>query len=311
MEQNMARILGGLHCFASVGKHLSFAKAAEELFITPSAVSHRIRHLEGQLGFPLFHRFTRRIAFTTEGRSLYEALRFSLLDLEGEIHSLRNNEAHGSLFLSCAPSFGGALLLPLLPRFERKYPGITLHLRCRNDLVDFETENVDLAIYYGQGSHPNLHLLRLMEETLTPVCSPAYASKHGLFGAPHKLGQCLLLHDAQPWAGAQYFSEWGVWLDNAEGAEVAGVDPRTGYSFDRSELAIEAARHGLGVAVGRLGIIGARMEAGELVAPFAQLVPSPQAYYLACTRERADSPMIVRFRDWMVEEIAAITAIQS
>lgn len=303
MEQNMARILGGLHCFASVGKHLGFAKAAEELFITPSAVSHRIRHLEGQLGFPLFHRFTRRIAFTTEGRSLYESLRFSLLDLEGEIRSLRNNEAHGSLFLSCAPSFGGALLLPLLPRFERKYPGISLHLRCRGDLVDFETENVDVAIYYGQGAHPNLHLFRLMDESLTPVCSPAYAEKHGLHDAPHKLGQCLLLHDGQPWAGAQYFSEWAVWL---ESAGVTGVDPRTGYSFDRSELAAEAARHGLGVAVGRMGLIGAMVEAGELVCPFPQLLPSPQSYYLVCTRERADSPMIGRFRDWIVEELSTL-----
>lgn len=297
---SMGNILGGLHCFSCVGRHMSFAKAAEELFITPSAVSHRIRHLESQLGFPLFNRFTRRIAFTPEGRSLYDSLRFSLAGLETEIRNIATRQMHGNLIVSCIPSFAGRWLVPRLVDFYDKHPGISLHIRCRNDLVDFETENVDMAVYYGAGSYPDLHISHLMPEELTPVCSPEYAEVHDLYGKPEHLVHCQLLHDSLPWPNAQFFSEWSTW---AAWAGIEKLELRGGYSFDRSELAVDTARQGVGIAMGRMRLVHSLLEDGSLVAPFEGTCPSPHGYYLACTQERADSPRIQSFRQWLLETV--------
>ena len=292
----ISSVLSGLHCFACVGEHLSFARAADELFITPSAVSHRIKQLEAQLGFALFHRFTRRIAFTPEGRRLFEALRFSLSDIDEEIRQIRNQEMHGILVVACTPSFARIWLAPRLANFNEIYPGIDLHLRCHDNLVDFETKNFDLAICYSGGHHPGLHTTLLMPEQITPVCTAAYADKHSLWGRPAALQDCLLLHDSSPWPNAQFFSEWYMW---AGLAGLAGMNFRSGYSFDRSELAIKGAREGYGIALGRAKLVGESLTNGELVAPLRQFWPSPLSYYLVCPHERAESPRVEGFCRWI------------
>ena len=292
----ISSVLSGLHCFVCVGKNLSFARAADELFITPSAVSHRIKQLEAQLGFALFHRFTRRIAFTPEGQRLFEALRFSLSSIDEEIRQIRNQEMRGILVVACTPSFARIWLAPRLAHFNETYPGVDLHLRCHNNLVDFETENIDLAICYSEGHHPDLHTTPLMPEQITPVCTAAYANKHGLWDCPAALKDCLLLHDSSPWPNAQFFSEWSMW------GALAGfkdMDFRSGYSFDRSELAVKGAREGYGIALGRVKLVGVSLNSGELVAPFRQFWPSPLSYYLVCPHERAESPRVEGVYRWI------------
>jgi LysR family D-serine deaminase transcriptional activator len=297
----ISSVLSGLHCFACVGEHLSFAKAAHELFITPSAVSHRIKQLETQLGFALFHRFTRRIAFTSEGQRLFDALRFSLSSINEEIHQIRNQEMRGILVVACPPSFARIWLAPRLAHFNETYPGIALHLRCHNNLVDFETENIDLAVCYSEGLHPDLHTTPLMPEQITPVCTAAYADKHDLWDCPAALKNCLLLHDSSPWPNAQFFSEWSMW---ASLAGLEGMDFRSGYSFDRSELAVKGAREGYGIALGRVRLVGESLDTGELVAPFSQLWASPLSYYLVCPHERAESPRVEGFYRWIQSHAA-------
>ena len=292
----ISSVLSGLHCFACVGEHLSFARAADDLFITPSAVSHRIKQLESQLGFALFHRFTRRIAFTPEGQRLFDALRFSLSDIYEEIHQIHHQEMRGILVVACTPSFARIWLAPRLAHFNETYPGIDLHLRCHNNLVDFETENFDLAICYSDGHHPGLHTTPLMPEQVTPVCTAAYADKHNLWDSPASLKDCLLLHDSSPWPNAQFFSEWSMW---AGLAGLARMSFRSGYSFDRSELAVKGAREGYGIALGRVRLVGESLNSGELVAPFRHFWPSPLSYYLVCLHERAKNPRVEGFYRWI------------
>lgn len=296
----ISSILGGLHCFACVGDHLSFSKAAEELCITPSAVSYRIKQLEDQLGVALFHRFSRRIAFTAEGKSLYATLSSPLREIEVGVRHICNQEMKGNLVIACTPSFAGNWLAPRLNGFAGAYPGIDVHLRCRNDLVDFETENVDAAIYYGGGHHPDLKVAALMAEHLTPVCSPDYADKYGLHESPEGLKDCMLLHDSLPWPNAQYFSEWSTW---ASWAGLAHLNVQRGYSFDRSELAVNCARRGLGIAVGRVKLVDGQLNRGELLAPFPAC-PSPHSYYLVCTHERAENLRLHCFARWLTQEIS-------
>ena len=295
----LRQVLPLMPVFVSAARHLSFTKAAEELFVTQGAISQSIRKLEADLGFSLFHRFTRRIVLTEEGELLLGTLQQSLMEITDQIRSIKSQELDGSLNISSTPSFASKWLSPRLKNFSKRYPGISIHVRGRNDLVDFETENVDVAIYYGGGIHPDLDATFLMDEQLIPVCSKEYAYKYSLRGKPEFLKHCLLLHDSQPWPNAQYYSEWKFWLKNMG---LMDVIFKSGYSFDLSETAVTAASHGLGVAIGRKRLAQLDIESGRLVAPIGKSIPSEQAYYIVSMHEKLSTPRIFAFRNWLLEE---------
>lgn len=183
MNQNKLQVSGQfLYSFTVVAKHMSFTKAAEDLCITQSAVSHRIRCLEQELGFPLFHRLTRKIILTEEGKTLYGALDASLKQIHETIRNIQEAELQGDLVIACAPSIAGCWLLPLLPEFQHEHPNISLHIRSGNDLISYENEegNADVAIYCGDSITDGLHATPLLRDNLLPVCSQRYAREHDL-----------------------------------------------------------------------------------------------------------------------------------
>lgn len=267
--------------------------------ISQSAVSHRIRKLEEQLGFVLFKRLTRQLVLTEEGKRLYSILQTALGDISGEIHSLQNQEVSGTLQITATPSLTSCWLTPRLSGFTQKYPEIYLHLRTRNDLVNFSAESVDLAIYYGKSEHTGLIVVPFMDEKVLPVCSREYADAHKLWGAPEVLAECTLLHDAQPWPNAQYFSEWKTWLDFAG---LADIDCKRGHSLDRAELASAWAAKGGGVAMGRQRLVQSQLDSGELVAPFDMDCIAPQSYYLVSTIESSQNARVAALRDWLLQQ---------
>ena len=300
MDSNSLRqILPMMPVFVSASRHLSFTRAAEELFVTQGAISQIIRKLEAELGFALFHRFTRRIVLTEEGELLLSTLQKSLGDISDQVRSIKSQELDGSLHISSTPSLASKWLSPRLKNFSERYPGISIHVRGRNDLVDFETESVDVALYYGGGIHPDLDVTFLMDEQLFPVCSKEYADKFSLWEKPEFLRHCLLLHDSQPWPKAQYYSEWKFWLENTKLTEIIF---KSGYSFDRSATAVTAASQGLGVAIGRERLIQLDIDSGRLVAPVGKGIPSEQAYYVVSVQEKVSTPRIAAFRNWLLEE---------
>ncbi len=300
MDPNSLRqVLPLMPIFVSASRHLSFTKAAEELFISQGAVSQNIRKLEAQLGFALFQRFTRRIALTEEGEILYGTLQKSLVEITDQVRNIKSQELDGSLNISSTPSLASKWLAPRLKNFSERYPGISIHVRGRNDLVDFETENVDIALYYGVGIHPDLSVTFLMNEQLSPVCSKEYADKFSLWENPEFLKHCLLIHDSQPWPNAQYYSEWKFWLDNMK---LQDVIFKSGYSFELSETAVTAASQGLGVAIGRNRLTQSDIDSGHLVAPIGEGVPSEQAYYVVTMHEKVSTPRVAAFRNWLLEE---------
>lgn len=301
-KQTVAQSLNSLHTFFCVGRHMSFTKAAEEMCLTPGAVSHRIRGLEEALGFALFHRFTRRIDFTPQGAMLFSVLDDSLGAITTQIRNINNQTLNGELFVTCPPSFAGVWLMDRLHDFRRRYPGIGMHLQTRNDLVDFERESVDLAIYYGPGSHPGLHVTPLMEESMSPVCSPAYADAHGLWGDTRKLRDCTFLHDSMPIPGAASHAEWRSWAD---AAGVRDLPFERCCSFDRWELVIRGAIQGMGVAIGRSILIRDALLSGELVQPFPLRALSAYAYFAVVRQEDVATPRISAFRNWLLEQARA------
>ncbi|PSW01133.1 DNA-binding transcriptional regulator DsdC [Photobacterium lipolyticum] len=292
-------VLSGLHCFLIAADQMSFTRAAEILYLTQSAVSHKIKNLEASLGVQLFIRQPRKLLLTEEGKRLKAVVAHNFGDIVHEIRDLKTLELSGDLNVSVPPTFAQTWLLPRLKHFIDKYPALRFHLRTRNDLVDFQTESFDCAIYFGHGKYAGLHSEKLMDETILPVCSHEYATVHNLYEQPDNLISCMLLHDAAPWARAGRNDEWQYW------AQRQGVTlPESGCTFDRADLALQAAERGLGVAMGRMSFIAEQLATNRLVTPINRPVRSPLSYYVVCRQEVVSSPRIKAFQQWITSEIS-------
>jgi LysR family D-serine deaminase transcriptional activator len=297
--RNLGIVLSSLPAFIAVARNLNFTKAAEELYITQGAVSHQIRRLEKHLGFPLFHRLTRKIILTDAGERLYRLIRGPLLNFENEIRIIQHLNIVGTLMVQSQPSIAFAWLVPRLHRFQTLFPGVEIHMSCSTTNLDFKNRPIDIAIAYGEVPHKDVYAVPLMRETIVPVCSPEYAREHGLYsGNMDSLVGCTLLHDNAPWPNAQFFGEWQAWAD---AVEFTRMDIRSGFSFDYSSLAFIAAEQGQGVAMGRKFLIQDALADGRLVAPINAEVPGRE-YLAACRPENAHSDRIQKFLQWVQAE---------
>lgn len=285
--------LNALRAFEAAARHLSFTKAAEELSITPSAISHQIRGLEAHLGVCLFRRASRALILTDEGQSYLPALRDAFDAIHGATARLAARKAAGPLTVSLLSSFAVRWLIPRLPRFQSRHPEIEVRLSTTPRPVDFRREDVDCAIRHGRGRWPGLAADLLLSEDLFPVCSPQLlAGRHPLREprdlAHHALFQIEMRRD-----------DWRIWLN---AAEIAGIDPERGPLFESSDLALRAAAEGLGVAIGSSALVEDDLKAGRLVAPFAGRLPTDSGYYFVVPEDRRDQPKIAAFRAWLLEE---------
>ena len=254
-----------LHTFLVAARHLSFARAAEELCLTASAVSHRISRLETALNMKLFQRLTRQVSLTDEGERIFEILQNAMGELSEALEQSSQAEIAGSIALYVRPSVAQCWLVPRLADFVERYPLVSLDLRVGNDNVDFRTRKIDLALYYANGEFPGLTSHRLMQERLAPVCSPQYAQRHGLLQSPENLRHCTTLHDSLAWDHAAYDAEWTLW---AEQHHLLAALPKRTLTFDRSDLCVTAAMSHAGIAIGRQQLVQKRIDRGELVLPF-------------------------------------------
>ncbi|GKX63701.1 Gcv operon activator [Pragia fontium] len=288
--------LSKLHTFEAAARHCSFALAADELSLSPSAVSHRINHLEEELGFKLFQRFHRKIELTDEGQRVYWALKSSLEYLNQEILEIKNQELSGSLTVYSRPSIAQCWLVPKLADFIRQYPSINLNILTGNENVNFRGYGIDLAIYFDDKTSNKLACQHLMDESMVPVCSPEYAEKYQLMGNITHLKQCTLLHDRQAWSNDSDTDEWSSWAKHFDISLDAG---QHNMGFDRSDLAIIAAINHAGVAMGRKKLVNKRLNNNELVMPFPEMeVQCAQRYYISTLPERQD-PKINAFIQWL------------
>lgn len=292
--------LSKLHTFEVAARHCSFAMAAEELSITPSAVSHRINGLEDELGFKLFQRFHRKIELTAEGQRVFWALKSSLEYLNQEIFEIKNQELNGSLTVYSRPSIAQCWLVPKLATFSELYPSITLNILTGNENVNFRGYGIDLAIYFDDKTPEKLSCQHLMNESIVPVCSPEYAKKFDLGGHPGNLKLCTLLHDKQAWGYDTDTDEWSMW---ARHFGISLEETKRGMGFDRSDLAIIAAINHGGIAMGRKKLVTKRLENNELVSPFPEMeVQCAQRYYISTLSSR-ECPKINAFIEWLKSEV--------
>lgn len=287
--------LRALRAFEAAARLLSFTEAAEELHVTQAAVSLQIKHLEELLGIQLFRRLNRRLVLTEEGQIYLPEIREGLEHLAAATARMARRHRQGHLTVSVLPSFASRWLIPRLWRFHQAHPDIQVRISAFEWMVDFDKEDVDLAVRYGSGSWPGLAAELLFHEKVFPVCSPELIRGDTPLDEPADLARFTLLHD-------DYSREdWRAWL-NAAG--VRDADPEKGMSFSHSSLMLQAAERGLGVALGRSPLVRDELERGTLVAPFDLSLPGEFAYYVVYPPHTAEYPRIRAFRDWLLEEAA-------
>jgi LysR family transcriptional regulator, glycine cleavage system transcriptional activator len=290
--------LNALRTFEAAARHLSFTKAADELFVTQAAVSHQIRALEEHLGAPLFRRMNRALILTDQGQVLLPAVRDAFDRLRAGVRRVEDLCSGGALTISTTPSFAASWLAGRLGRFQALHPEIELQLSATSRLVDFAREGIDCGIRYGDGNWPGLISQRLFETTLLPVCSPSLLDGAHPLRRPADLAQHTLLH------ALDGVDDWRLWL---HAAGVAGIDPTRGPKFDTIPLVLQAAINGAGVGIGRRQLVAAELAAGRLVAPFDLELPDAYAYYFVAPEVTADQPKLTAFRSWLMTEVASST----
>ncbi|MGI9506369.1 MAG: transcriptional regulator GcvA [Geminicoccaceae bacterium] len=293
--------LNALRSFEVAARHLSFTKAADELFVTQAAVSHQIKALEQDLGVPLFRRLNRALVLTDQGQALLPYVRGAFDQLTTGVRQLEELCCSGALTISTTPSFAGHWLVARLGRLRLAHPDIEIQLSANERLVDFVREGIDCAIRHGDGNWPGLRADRLFQARIVPVCSP------GLLDGPKPLKTpCDLVHHTILHALDGY-DEWRVWL---RAAGVDDVDLDHGLRFDTGGLALKAAANGIGVAIGRIPLLNDELANGHLVEPFDLILDEQCAYYFVTPEATADQPKITAFRNWLLGEAARENAGQ-
>lgn len=288
--------LNGLEAFHEAARHMSFSRGAEALHITQSAVSHRIRTLETELGFSLFVRTPRRLSLTEEGQALARATTDAFARLHGGLAEVDTLRRRGMLTVSCSPSFAIRWLVPRLPDLAREMPGIDVRVAADDRLVRPGQDGVDVCIRYGPGPYAGgLVARRLTIERRTPVCNPTLLARSPV-QAPSALGACTLLHD-EVLANVPGHIGWAEWL-TAAGVSASWAE--RGPRFSHAHMAIEAALAGQGWALGRLTLVERELADGRLVAPFKDLcLESSLAYWLVAHPTSGARACVGAFGEWL------------
>lgn len=292
--------LTGLRAFEAAARHLSFKQAAEELNVTPAAVSQQIRALEDQLGLKLFRRLTRGLALTEPGRAALPGLTAGFDQLAEAVTQLRAREADRSITISVSPSFGALWLVPRLDTFHAAHPELDVRLDATDKLADFTLEEVDIAVRYGRGQYEGLEAECLLAEATYPVCSPALLAGPAPIDQPSDLRHHTLLH-AHWRTEHEAMPNWRMWL---RAAGVEDIDTTRGPRFSNDSFALDAAMRGQGVALGSSTLAVDALRAGRLVRLFADTATSLTAfaYWLVYPRGALERPKVLAFRDWILSQ---------
>jgi LysR family glycine cleavage system transcriptional activator len=286
--------LNPLYMFDVAARHGSFTLAADELHLTQGAVSRQVRTLEKYLGVNLFDRGHRSVRLTRAGKSFHEDLKVGFEQLEAATGRLMANRARQTLIVRAYSTFATRWLIPRLAAFHAANPKISVDLTASMKPVDFEHEDVDIAVHFGIAEErPDLNQSLLLPVAIVPVCSPALIRSRRPLRHPSDLQHYTLLHSmARP-------EDWPNWL----GANGVVADWATrGFRFESSSMAYEAAIKEIGVAIAVAALVQSDLQEGRLIAPFAMILSTPYAYWLVHPPAKTVNPAVAVFRNWIIEE---------
>lgn len=286
--------LNALRAFEAAARHLSFVRAAEELHVTPAAISQQVKLLEDHLGVALFQR-GKKLALSEAANTVLPMISESFDQIERAMLKARPNMLGDTLVISAPPAFASRWLIPRLEDFQSRHPNIELRLHATKRLVNFQVEDVDVAIRFGPGSYPGLIAERLMQEAIIPVAAPAVAAT---IRTPDDFIRCNLLEDE--WhTGNGVFPDWATWL------ATLGVNndaPLRIRHFSDANLAIQAAVSGLGATLSWYSLVADDLKTGRIVHLLDQAIHSTLGFDLVVPQNRASLDKVITFRSWILEQ---------
>ncbi len=288
--------LNALRAFEAAARHLSFTRAAIELCVTQTAISHQVKLLEQRLGVELFRRLPRGLMITEDGLALLPTLQDSFDRMADMLQRFEDGHVRDVLTLGSVGTFAVGWLLPRLSAFQERYPFIEVRLSTNNNRVDIAAEGLDYAIRFGNGAWHDTEAEELFEAPHSALCVPAIASQ---LNSPQDVA-------ARPLLRSYRMDEWPEWF------EAAGVTPPKikGIVFDSSVLMIEAALQGAGIALAPPLMFSRQLSSGALEQPFPVYV-SKGCYWLTRLKSRTVTPAMATFSQWLHEEAAQMRAAQA
>lgn len=293
--------LTALRAFDAAARHMSFAKAAEELNVTPAALSFQIKSLEDHLGHPLFRRLNRAVELTEAGRTLAPGAADGFQKLTDAWRATRRLFDFSALTVTAGPAFTAKWLAPRLYQFASEHPDIDLRFIASLRIMDFARDEIDVAIRFGVGKDEALYSLPLSEEWVTPVMTPdmaeTYPTPKDLVNAP------LIFDDSINFLSPP--ADWSAWF------RAVGIDftPTHGPRFSQSDHAVDAALAGVGVTLGRRALVVKDIFEGRLHAPYGVALGTGAHFRFLCQKGMEDRPQIIAFRDWILAEIEKTRSI--
>ncbi|WP_323769822.1 transcriptional regulator GcvA [Antarctobacter sp.] len=290
--------LTALRAFEAAARHVSFAKAAAELNVTPAALSFQIKNLEDHLGTPLFHRLNRAVDLTEAGRILSPGATQGFEQLTAAWRATRRLQDTRLLTVTAGPAFTAKCLAPRLYGFARAHPEIELRFVAGLRMMDFDRDEVDVAIRYGYGTDEGLVSTHLVDEGIAPMMRPDLAAR---YPTPQSLLDAPLLQDAShdfldPPAG------WAEWF------RACGIDhmPTPAARFSQADHALDASLAGSGVVLSRTSLAQQYLASGQLVAPYDVALTTAAHFRFICAKGTEARPQIAAFREWLFSEIRGL-----
>jgi DNA-binding transcriptional LysR family regulator len=291
--------------FEAAARHLSFTRAAEELFVTQSAVSRQIQALESRLGVALFQRRNRGLALTDAGEQMWRAVDGALRTLHQAVEQVSPRAMPKMVTVTSSMAFSSLWLIPRLSGFRRRHPNVDVRISANNQVLDLDRERIDLAIRYCPSRAAPAGSVRLFGEEILPVCSPVLLKDRSRpLKSPRDLRHHVLLHFDEPHRPTPWLT-WTVWLENAG---VPELEPADSLRFNHYDQTIGAALGGQGVALGRRPLVKKLLADGVLVAPFPLGSVTDRAYFIVRTALTSGRPEVNHFVEWLIAEAAATTA---
>jgi len=293
--------LTALRAFDAAARHMSFAKAAEELSVTPAALSFQIKSLEEHLGAPLFLRLNRAVALTDAGKALAPGAADGFQTLVAAWRSAQRLQDEQTLTVTAGPAFTAKWLAPRLYEFAQAHPEIELRFSASLRIMDFARDAVDVAVRFGVSDGDGLYSLPLAQEWVCPVMTPEMAER---FPTPESLTHATLIHDDS----INFLKppcDWNAWF----AAMGVAFDAHHGPRFSQADHAVDAALAGVGVVLGRRALVVKDIHDGRLVAPFRTALVTQGRFRFVCPEGTQDRPQVKAFREWMLREINKTTYI--
>ena len=292
-----------LRAFEATGRDLSFMKAAEELNVTPSALSHQVRQLEEMLGQKLFVRLNRSIRLTDAGTRCLPGLRDGFNRIADAMAQVRPAVPVNRLVVGTGPALAAKWLAPLLYKFVDAHPDLDLRIAASLAVASLERDGIDVTLRFGGGNYEGVVAEKLMDEAVAPICSPAFLAQHPL-RVPADLASVQILHDDSLCFvdGAPGWREW------AQAAGVPDLDVDRGLRFNHADHGLDAAMEGAGIVLGRRTLAMRDLNAGRLVLPFEVSVPVRNTAVWLVYRpddQGRMTPKVHAFRDWIFTEVQA------